>query len=646
MNRFFFTQQGTLRFRARIALAFTFIGILVSIVASISLYNSARIQIIKQIQQRAITIASLTAIQQNGDLHSTLTEQDSSTYNSVRNRNTIIMNTDKEITSIYTMRRDETGNIYFVVDVVNDSLSVLRGPAKLGEFYIDASEVLQNNFGTINSTIVESQPYTDSWGTTLSAYAPFYRSNGEIEGIVGVDISANVIETAQQEIIATSFYLILGLIPLTGIAGWILGTVTATPIEKIAESAQKIINGDFSQTVQVHSRDDIGLLATTFNKMTDQLRGLISNLESRVSERTVELTAQTQELQTLAKQEERRASQFQTIAQVSSIINTVQSTEELLPRITNIISDQFGYYHTGIFLISADGRYAVLSATNSPGGKKMLARNHRLKVGAAGIVGFVTGTGVPRIALDVGDDAVFFDNPDLPDTRSEAAVPLRAGKQIIGALDVQSETSAAFSPADVELLSILADQVTIAIENSRLFEQTRKSLADAQNVYRQYLKTQWTEFLKDEKKTGYRYALTKTYAIDQAVDSPQTQQAKVSGKTQFIKDEKFPQIIIPIKLRDEVVGVLNITSQTNREWTEDELDIAQAVAERVAIASETARLLSETQRKAAKEETIGQITSKISSSVNMHNILQTTVEEIGRAIPGSEIVIQLRGQDN
>ena len=95
-----------------------------------------------------------------------------------------------------------------------------------------------------------------------------------------------------------------------------------------------------------------------------------------------------------------------------------------------------------------------------------------------------------------------------------------------------------------------------------------------------------------------------------------------------------------------MIGVLGLKSQSDREWTEDEIDIIRAVAERVAIAAENARLVTETQRKAAKEEAIGQITSKISASINIRSILQTTVEELGRALPGSDVVIQLREQDS
>jgi GAF domain-containing protein/methyl-accepting chemotaxis protein len=644
VNRLFLTPKGVLRLRFRIALSFALVGLVIAVIMSVSLSYVASGQVFSQIQRRALTAAQLAAAQQDGDLHAQLVrpeDDNSDAYRLLQSKNTQILASDPDITSVYTMRLDENNNIYFVVDVVRDDIALVAEAAKLGEFYIEGTPLLTQNFTSMTDAIVEEEIYTDNWGTTLSAYAPFYRSDGTLEGIIGVDISAESIQATRQSFHNLSSTITIIVVLLVSALGFALGSLTARPLEEMSESAEKMIAGDFTQGVRVGSQDEIGMLAGSFNQMNTQLRSLITDLEGRVAERTVALTSRSEELEKLAAQEERRAIQLQAIAQVSAIINTVQNIEELLPRITGVISDQFEYYHVGIFLLSEDRRFAILRAANSEGGQKMLARNHRLQVGGAGIVGFVTSTGIPRIALDVGDDAFFFNNPDLPDTRSEVAVPLRLGKQIIGALDVQSTRAAAFSQSDIDLLSVLADQVTVALENARVFEETRKSLAEAQNIYRQYLRTQWTEFIREEKRVGYTYGQAKTQALNVHQVAPEIDEARSTGETKIVQEEDA-RVAVPIKLRGEVIGVLRLKSEGNREWSEDELDIIRAVAERVAIASENARLVTETQRKAAKEETIGQITSKISSSVNMRNILQTTVEELGRALPGSEIVIQFR----
>ena len=198
-----------------------------------------------------------------------------------------------------------------------------------------------------------------------------------------------------------------------------------------------------------------------------ELRAIRDSLESRVADRTHDLVARRAELEEAnlrlaetLRTSQRRASLLQASAQVSRAVVQLRDLDELLSQVTDLISRQFGFYHAGVFLIEETGRYAVLHAANSPGGQRMLARRHKLGVGTEGIVGYVTGTGRARIALDVGTDAVYFDNPDMPGTRSEMAMPLRIGEEIIGALDVQSTEESAFKEEDIAVLTALADQVS------------------------------------------------------------------------------------------------------------------------------------------------------------------------------------------
>lgn len=203
----------------------------------------------------------------------------------------------------------------------------------------------------------------------------------------------------------------------------------------------------------------------------EELQAFSEGLEKLVQDRTTELD--------LARVlSERRAKQFESISQVTRTISSTRDLDSLLAQITAVINREFGFYHVGIFLDTAK-EYAVLSASNSEGGQRMLERSHRLKIGETGMVGYVTSTGKPRIALDTGTDAVFFNNPDLPETRSEIALPLRVGEEIIGALDVQSIEANAFKQEDINILSTLADQVSIAIQNARQYEETRRALVES-----------------------------------------------------------------------------------------------------------------------------------------------------------------------
>ena len=168
-----------------------------------------------------------------------------------------------------------------------------------------------------------------------------------------------------------------------------------------------------------------------------------------MADRTKELTARSNDLEIAGANIQRRATQFEAIALIVKAINSVHQMDALLPQITSVISERLGYYHVGIFLNDEVDQTAVLAASNSEGGKNMLAHGHRLKIGEQGIVGYVAATGAVRIARSVGEDAVYFDNPDLPETLSEMALPLRVGNQIVGVLDVQSKQTDAFSSENI-----------------------------------------------------------------------------------------------------------------------------------------------------------------------------------------------------
>jgi GAF domain-containing protein len=280
-------------------------------------------------------------------------------------------------------------------------------------------------------------------------------------------------------------------------------------------------------------------------------------------------------------------------------------------------------------------------AANSEGGKRMLQRGHRLAFGQTGLVGFVAATGTPRIASDVGTDAVYFDNPELPETRSELTLPLQTGSEVIGVLDVQSKVSNAFTTEDTEVLSTLADQVTIAIQNARSFEITQQLLRDAQKTSGTYLQESWKVLQSRESFTGYMVLGNTLKHLNRPVSSPQISKAVMSRQTVAEAGER-PVLAVPVRLREDVIGIMNIRLPEGHELDPDEIDIAEAVAERLSLAIETALLLKTTQRRAEIERVTSEISGKISSSTQFESILRTAAEELSRALGGSEVVVQIQ----
>ena len=361
------------------------------------------------------------------------------------------------------------------------------------------------------------------------------------------------------------------------------------------------------------------------------LNGLRVDLEKRVEERTSEL--------------KKRATQLEAVSSVARTIASVQDIDTLLPAITRLVSQQFGFYHVGIFLLDQQRRNAVLSAANSQGGRQMLGRQHSLPLDSHSIVGYATLHGEPRIALDVGTDSIYFNNPDLPDTRSEMAIPLRVAGEVIGALDVQSTETNAFSQEDINVLTTLADQVAIAIENARLFGEAKKALGESQTMFEKYTQQEWSNFARQVKPNGFVFDGKQVLPLD---NNPRREPIKSVIQTGSLSLEKASATIaIPIKLRGQTVGVLDVRSKKGqRHWKPDEIAMLEAAAERAALALENARLVESAQRRAARERAIGDISTRIGAVGNLESILQTAVEELGRKIGGAtEVTLEIGSDD-
>jgi len=418
------------------------------------------------------------------------------------------------------------------------------------------------------------------------------------------------------------FILVGVVLSIAALASWVVSNALTMPLKKVTQTASEISSGNLAARAKITTKikDETTTLTETLNTMASRLQDLIFSLEERVQERTAAL--------------QRRANQLQAVSEVARSVASVRDLNVLLPDVTHKISEQFGFYHAGIFLLDKKNQYACLVAANSKGGQKMLAREHKLAIEPqSSIVGYVASTKLPRIALDTGVDAVFFNNPDLPETRSEMALPLKVGIQLIGVLDIQSTETDAFSQEDIAVVSTLADQIAVAIENSRSFTETQQALANARELYQKYFGHAWSQFSRRFQKSGYIFRDGNTSPMD-------------DGEQPLPEDYEDGRITIPLILRGQVLGLLEIKSgQKDRLWSEDELTITQAAADRAALALESAYLLEEARVRASRERTISEITSKIGSSINMQNIIRTAAEELGRAIPGSEVAIRLNPKE-
>ena len=431
--------------------------------------------------------------------------------------------------------------------------------------------------------------------------------------------------------------LVLGLTSLVALTAFGASRLIGAPLVNLTELVERITAGDLSIQVPVTTeKDEIGRLATSFNHMTAQLRNLLAGLENQVEQRTEELT--------------KKADQLHAVGEVSRDAATIQDLDTLLNRIVEVIHQRFGYYHAGIFLRDQSGEYAILQASNSEGGKQMLAKGHQLKVGEEGVVGNAAATGRPYIALDVDTDTTHFAHPLLPDTCSEIALPLRVGDEIIGVLDIQSTESNAFDENDMDVLQLMADQLAMAIHNSRLLaevQQTVQELEIAQGIRTQAGWQQWAR--RAEAQQGFRYNRSGIQAIPSPPEEAKLALQKgkpvlIHQQTKDDQEEPRSTLVMPIWLRGEILGVINLTVATE-EVSHNLSAIVEDVSTRLALNLENARLLEETQRRVASEQLTSEITGQIRESLNMDDVLQTAVREIGESLNLHDVSIHLNMDD-
>ena len=350
----------------------------------------------------------------------------------------------------------------------------------------------------------------------------------------------------------------------------------------------------------------------------------------------------------------RRAMQLRVAAEVARDATAAREVEELLNRSALLIQERFNFYHAGIFLIDAQRKYAYLAASPGEAGRKLLEQGHQLAVGKVGIVGHVAGTGKSRIALDVGEDAIHFKQPLLPDTRSEMALPLKVDGRVIGVLDVQSQQEAAFDDEDVQMLQIMADQLDVAIDKANLFSEAQRrahelsvlydtALATSseldENILFQRLYEQVDKFLKPDsfliaiyddlnQEFEIRFAmeigsemkafLNRRFPIDNGGLTGWVIRNRKSLYMNDITQGDLPDtpipayqdwqnthswLGIPLIVKDRILGVLSIQSFLSNAFSEEQKKFLETLTNQAAIALDNANLFETIDKRAAELET-------------------------------------------
>lgn len=401
---------------------------------------------------------------------------------------------------------------------------------------------------------------------------------------------------ALREYQIQSLVVAIGILVFAAALTALVANLFSAPFGQLVDTFRKVEQGQLDQRARVIATDEAGELEVYFNRMIARLEGLQTTLENEVAERT---------------------SQLEAVIEVGRAASAILDPDELIEKTVNLITDRFGHYYAAIFLLDAGGRWAELKSATGEAGRVLRASRHRLAVDGRSMVGAAVSQKQARIALDVGLEPIRFNNPLLPYTRSEIALPLIVGDRVLGALDVQSTREAAFRQEDIQTLQNMANQVAVALENARLFQETSQRLQELQSAQRLYLREAWTSFSARERLE---------YLVGDEEVSP-TETA----------------LNVPLVLRDEIIGQISLVGE--EEWSPEERAWVESVATQAAIALENARLMEESRRQASLERATAEITTRIWSAGSIDGILQTAAKEIGRALNLSEATIELHAEE-
>jgi putative methionine-R-sulfoxide reductase with GAF domain len=255
------------------------------------------------------------------------------------------------------------------------------------------------------------------------------------------------LQAGQARMLSISVVASLGIVLLIGLVGFAMARSVTRPIADLTSAAQAFSKGNLEQAVAVERQDELGVLANAFNHMAAQLREMISSLQART-----------------------RA--LETSAEVSHRLSTILDQKQLVSEVVAQVQKALDYYHVHIYLVDEINLDLVMVGGTGQAGREMLATGHKLLRGK-GLVGRAAETNTVVLVPDVSQEEGWLPNPLLPDTRAEIAVPIAAGERVLGVLDVQQDVIGSLGQSDAELLRSIAAQVAVALQNTRLFAETR-----------------------------------------------------------------------------------------------------------------------------------------------------------------------------
>ncbi|MBL8162401.1 MAG: GAF domain-containing protein [Anaerolineae bacterium] len=438
--------------------------------------------------------------------------------------------------------------------------------------------------------------------------------------VTEVEATAPLLQASDYFSGARVFVIGIGLLLMLTILVLLFNQLITPPLVSLRRAIQSVAQGQFNEPVPAAGRgDEIGELGAAFIDMRFQVRGLLDDLEARIAARARDISA-TQE--------------------ISRFAATQRNLQSLMDQVVSLIVERFpDIYHAQIFLIDPERIYAVLRASTGEVGQQLLKRGHRLAVGSVSVIGQTTEQGQPVITRDTAASSVHRRNEFLPDTRAEVAIPLKIGETIIGALDVQSKFRNAFTEDEIIILQTMADQIAVAIENARLYQESVRRLEEIERSNRRATMQTWQEYIYGQRRRQLSSEAGTATGNDL---SELRRRALTLGRVvigEVTRNNTVP-VAVPIQLRGQTLGAVEWELPAE-DLNANKLQLAQELANRLAVSLENARLFEESQRATERERIVNSIAAKLTPQTEISEILQTAVREVGQALRAPQVSIRL-----
>jgi GAF domain-containing protein len=415
---------------------------------------------------------------------------------------------------------------------------------------------------------------------------------------------------------------------LAAVVGAYLARRLAAPLLNLTETVGRIAGGETELQAAAEGPIEVAQLAEAFNDMTFQLRQLLVSLEDQVQKRTAELAMSVE---------------------VGQRATAIRDLDKLLLTITEFVRDKFNLHYVQVFLVDDINQNLVLRAGTGQTGQELLARRLSLPIDSSSTVGqaavqgrpiIVTDTTIGNIDISQSIPASWYpvllkkaqaQKPDslLPETLSELTIPLIVEGRVIGVLDLQNDKVRTFTKDNLNVYEAIAVQLAIAIDSARQWALTQQAQKKAEEAIRQLTREAWAERLASRKDSaGFVYDLSKIASL-----LPDAYSLTATPENGYS---------VPLVVQDQAIGYLSVKTPGDRDLTEDERALLQAVAQQLAQKTENLRLFEATQQRASREQIARRIIDRVRTSRNIETALKTAAEELNKALSTARASIDLQ----